>query len=221
MTKKQFDDLYLGKAVHCDTEEKANEFLKLAHGVGYKWCNGESLLEDNYYQNDLEKTCYLVGSEGFEYSPEYFYIEEGYEVVEFKQEKENNMKFKVGDKVRVKVKSGLKKGQLLGITLDTYHRKLENNVFTIVGVTSGGNYDVEETRYILSDEMLEPVESYKVGDVVYTYGGEKVTLLDLTWLVKFGNGKEGFIRESQLSKTKPVKKITRKELALKGYELVD
>ena len=55
MTKQQFDDLYLGKAVHCDTEEKANKFLVLAHGVGYKWCNGESLLEYNYYQSHLEK----------------------------------------------------------------------------------------------------------------------------------------------------------------------
>jgi len=34
MTKEQFDELYLGRAVHCDTEEKAIEFLSLAHEFG-------------------------------------------------------------------------------------------------------------------------------------------------------------------------------------------
>ena len=68
---KQFDDLYLGKAVHCDTKEKANKFLELAHGVGYSWGRGNfrSLLDFNYLMNNIpKKTCYKVGIEvGFEY----------------------------------------------------------------------------------------------------------------------------------------------------------
>jgi len=88
MTKQQFDELYLGKAVHCDTEEKANKFLELAHGFGYKWRNGISLLEENCYHYYQEKTCYLVNGYGFEYCDKYYYIEEDYEVVKFKQQKE-------------------------------------------------------------------------------------------------------------------------------------
>ena len=30
MTIEEFEELYLGKAVHCDTKEKTNEFLALA-----------------------------------------------------------------------------------------------------------------------------------------------------------------------------------------------
>ena len=40
MTEQEFRNKYVGKAVHCDTEEKAKELLKLAHGFGWKWNNG-------------------------------------------------------------------------------------------------------------------------------------------------------------------------------------
>lgn len=54
MNREEFDKLYLGKAVHCDTEEKANEFLALADSVEYKWIWGESLIK-NLHGNTMEK----------------------------------------------------------------------------------------------------------------------------------------------------------------------
>ena len=86
MTKQQFDDLYLGKAVHCDTEEKANKFLKLAHGFGYHWRDGESLLHQNYYYDCQEETSYLVDDDyGFSYDDLKLYKNRGYTIVEFEQ----------------------------------------------------------------------------------------------------------------------------------------
>ena len=48
MTREEFNKLYLGKAVHCDTEEKADEFLALADSVGYRWFSGRSLIGNNF-----------------------------------------------------------------------------------------------------------------------------------------------------------------------------
>ena len=130
------------------------------------------------------------------------------------------MKYKVGDTVRVR--SGLKEKQLLGISLETYHRKLENNVFTIAGFTYGGNYEIKETGFLFSDEMLEPIEeTFNVGDVVYDDGGQRLEVIGFGVKVRTKNRVEFYRPSEQLSKTKPLQKITRKELAEKGYELVE
>jgi len=89
--KKQFDDLYKNKAVHCDTEEKANEFLSLANSVGYKWVSNRSLLEDNNWELYKERTCYYIGEYGFEYTRIGWYYENGYEVLEYQSKRENDI----------------------------------------------------------------------------------------------------------------------------------
>ena len=221
MTKQEFNDLYLGKAVHCDTEEKANEFLKLAHGFGYKWYSRESLLEINNYYRFQEKTCYNVNPYGITYDPCAFFNVEGTTIVEFKQEKENKMKFKVGDLVTVR--SDLEVGVAYG--WDTFVSGMtyfEGKQVTIKKVNNG-KYLIEEDNdnWNWTDEMLEPVAEFNVGDVVYTEWDDKVTLLELAWRVKFENGMTGFRRFSQLTHQKPLQKITREKLAEKGYELVD
>lgn len=153
MTKQQFDDLYLGKAVHCDTKEKANKFLELAHGVGYSWGNFRSLLDFNYYYEYKEETCYKVNGYGFSYADVEFYKEDCITIVKFE---------------------------------------------------------------------LEPIEeTFNVGDVVYDESGERVEIVEYFYRVKYDDGTLSLKRESKLSKTKPLQKITREELADMGYELVD
>lgn len=44
--------------VHCTTEELANEVLKIAHNLGYKWKGGDSYLKDNYWRFNNVDTCY-------------------------------------------------------------------------------------------------------------------------------------------------------------------
>lgn len=60
MTKLQFDNLYYGKAVHCDTEEKAKEFLALADSVGYTWFKEESATKYTKWQIFKDDTHYFV-----------------------------------------------------------------------------------------------------------------------------------------------------------------
>ena len=153
MTKKQFDDLYLGKAVHCDTEEKANEFLKLAHGFGYKWVTDGNLLDYSHWDREKEDTCYNANDYGFSYAGVDTYKKSGYTIVKFE---------------------------------------------------------------------LEPVEeTFNVGDVVYDDGGQRLKVIGFGVKVRTKNRVEFYRPSEQLSKTKPLQKITRKELADMGYMLVD
>jgi hypothetical protein len=97
MTREEFDKLYLNKAVHCDTEEKANEFLALADSVGYKWSSGKSLKEFHSWEIYEEKTCYRITKDGMFYANTSHYIGDGYQIIEYQLQP----KFKVGDKVRI------------------------------------------------------------------------------------------------------------------------
>jgi len=55
---------------HCETEELANEFLTIAHNLGYKWISGTSLLDVNHWDIWEENTCYCFSKEdgGFSYA---------------------------------------------------------------------------------------------------------------------------------------------------------
>ena len=153
MTKQQFDDLYLGKSVHCDTEEKANKFLALAHGVGYRWFKSVSLLHLNCWNWYREQTCYKVNNYGVTFADVKFYKNDGVSIVKFE---------------------------------------------------------------------LEPIEEiFNVGDVVYDDGGQRLEVIGFGVKVRTKNKVEFYRPQEVLSKTKPLQKITRKELADKGYELVD
>ncbi len=45
-------------AVHCKTEEEAKDFCKQMHEHGIKWWTGESCLDDNWWEEYRENTCY-------------------------------------------------------------------------------------------------------------------------------------------------------------------
>lgn len=60
MTKEVFDSLYYGKAVHCDTEEKAKEFLALADSFGYKRFGDVSTGEFTKWRKFKDDTHYFV-----------------------------------------------------------------------------------------------------------------------------------------------------------------
>ena len=98
MTRNEFDKLYLGKAVYCDTEEKANHFLALADSVGYKWISGRKLIEENGWEIYEKETCYLVTDDGFMFCNKDHFVLNGHQITEYQPQ----LKFKVGDRVRIK-----------------------------------------------------------------------------------------------------------------------
>ena len=78
------------------------------------------------------------------------------------------MKYKVGDKVRVR--SDLKCEEYYGgITFNFEMNKFKGMEITIARVNYGGYYEVLETAYNYTDEMLEPVEEMSAEEALKTY----------------------------------------------------
>lgn len=75
------------------------------------------------------------------------------------------MKYKVGDKV--KVRSDLKCEEYYGgITFNFEMNKFKGMEITIARVNYGGYYEVLETPYNFTDEMLEPVEEMSAEEEI-------------------------------------------------------
>lgn len=62
-------------AVHCDTEEKAKDFLQECDKRGINWIDGESSLSDTYYEDFEEETCYKYSEDEFGKGLVHFYIQ--------------------------------------------------------------------------------------------------------------------------------------------------
>ena len=75
------------------------------------------------------------------------------------------MQYKVGDKV--KVRSDLKCEEYYGgITFNFEMNKFKGMEITIARVNYGGYYEVLETPYNFTDEMLEPVEEMSAEEAI-------------------------------------------------------
>ena len=151
MTEQEFRNKYVGKAVHCDTEEKAKELLKSAHDFGWKWRGGESLIEEKYWWVSEEETCYV------------FYLDKttiaetcgickltGYEIVDFESEKK-------------KVKK-TKKVFDLGLFVDEMksQKRSDETIIDSIKVWALGCHGLTEEEisknYIVLDKWLKEVE---------------------------------------------------------------
>lgn len=98
MTREEFDRLYFDKAVHCDTKEKAKEFLALADSVGYRWFSGGSLIGRSYWETNEKETYYYITNDGLMFGNMNYIKQKDYQIIEYKLPP----KFKIGDKVRIK-----------------------------------------------------------------------------------------------------------------------
>ena len=79
------------------------------------------------------------------------------------------MKYKVGDKV--KVRSDLKCEEYYGgVPFTSEMNRFKGMEFAIVRVNNGGYYEVLETLYNFTDEMLEPVEEMSAEELVKIIG---------------------------------------------------
>lgn len=79
------------------------------------------------------------------------------------------MKYKVGDKVRVR--SDLKcEEHYGGVPFTSEMNRFKGMEFTITRVNNGGYYEALETLYNFTDEMLEPVEEMSAEEAIRTFG---------------------------------------------------
>ena len=80
ITLKAFFESEKPIAIHCDTEEKANELLQAFHNLGKKWCDDTSYLSCNEYDDYKDKTCY---SNQCGYAERDFYQKNSFKIYEF------------------------------------------------------------------------------------------------------------------------------------------
>lgn len=58
ITLKAFFKSRRALAIHCNTEEKANQLLRAFDKMGKTWVSGKSYLSENYYRNYKQNICY-------------------------------------------------------------------------------------------------------------------------------------------------------------------
>lgn len=58
ITLKEFWSSENKIAIHCKTEEEANELLKVFDKLGQRWVNGQSYIGINHWEEEKENTCY-------------------------------------------------------------------------------------------------------------------------------------------------------------------
>lgn len=86
------------------------------------------------------------------------------------------MQYKVGDKV--KVRSDLKCEEYYdGVPFTSEMNRFKGMEFTIARVNYGGYYEVLETTYNFTDEMLEPVEEMSAEEAIRLQGGICMSLM--------------------------------------------
>ena len=103
------------------------------------------------------------------------------------------MKFKVGDKVRIR--EDLVVGRTYGgITNYSFLSETDGHlgVQTIVNITNSGNYRLNKATFIYSGEMLEPVEEEVSEKLVIYRNGNKT-------IAKYYKGDETFEAEAKCS----------------------
>ena len=167
MNREEFEKMYLGKAVHCDTEEKANEFLALADSLGYKWHSGKSLIEKNEWKTYEEKTCYDITKSVFMFTNVEFYKYDNYKIIEYQLQP----KFKVGDKVRVIVNSTIhyiygKIGVIEDVNSSSpmpYYVKIDGDNKWLWTLSENELEKVEEPTYKEEtiDDIIEEIKDYQ------------------------------------------------------------
>lgn len=54
-----------GYAMHCDTKDKADVFLRYLDSCGRRWIGGKSYLVDDYWETYEEETCYAFNTGQF------------------------------------------------------------------------------------------------------------------------------------------------------------
>ena len=179
MNKNLFDRFLAGIAVvHVKTQDEYNQFMQLLEKeTKLKLAWGEKPTDSFKWIIEKEKTCIrrVVSSDMISFGDISYYDSNGYEIIEFSDlmKKENNMKFKVGDKVRVRSWESMEtefglddSGNIyLGCALLFFKRmkSLCGNLYTIDAIDDGW-YTLKESSYYLIDEMLEPVKAETNGE---------------------------------------------------------
>ena len=70
-------------AIHCKTEELAEDFVNRLDELSYKWANKDGLRNNSDWNEYRDETCYTLATNGVLYSDLGYYQRNDYEIIEF------------------------------------------------------------------------------------------------------------------------------------------
>ena len=173
MTREQFDKLYLGKAVHCESEELADEFLKLADSVGY-------ITPDSCYSRYGKNTCYDFIKCYVNFGYLEFYKNKGYEIIEFESKRPaltdiilNHLDVKVNERFRITRKFGIIYDALFyfdnRLKLNCTNPNLKYDIY--IGDLINGEYEIIKLpKPLLTNEEKEFLSNFDFVELEKEYG---------------------------------------------------
>lgn len=137
-------------AVHCDTEEKADDFLKECEKRNIKWIGGDNATHHNHYSVNFGLTCYCGKKGVLTYSDKVYFIQKGTTIVKWEVKEVKERTFK-------EVIANIKEGEVWESTIRT--------VSLINGAINIERKNKIETYYIYIKES----ELFKLQRKEYTF----------------------------------------------------
>lgn len=161
-------------AVHCDTEEKADDFLKECEKRNIKWIGGDNATHHNHYSVNFGLTCYCGKKGVLTYSDKVYFIQKGTTIVKWEVKEVKERTFK-------EVIANIKEGEVW-----------ENGYFKVE--LKGGSYCIGRTQDQVSKNII--------GFVIYPHVKFKLQRKEYTFQEAFKAYEEGKEIESCYTATK-------------------
>lgn len=118
-------------AVHCDTEEKADDFLKECEKRNIKWIGGDNATHHNHYSVNFGLTCYCGKKGVLSYSDKVYFIQKGTTIVKWEVKEVKERTFK-------EVIANIKEGQVWG----AYDKKIIRTSTGIIFENFGSYFEI-------------------------------------------------------------------------------
>lgn len=174
-------------AVHCDTEEKADDFLKECEKRNIKWIGGDNATHHNHYSVNFGLTCYCGKKGVLTYSDKVYFIQEGTTIVKWEVKEVKERTFK-------EVIANIKEGEVW-----------ESDI-KIIKCSNNGNISVRSKIYNNSQIMnFNKDNLYKLKREEYTFQEafkayeEGKEIENIVTKYKFKKSNDGMIKITQRS----------------------
>ena len=99
--KEKITEILREYVIHCDTEKKAMELLRMLHSYGYVWSSGNSILSSSYWCTYKGKTYY--NADGYSLTYGAISLIPGKEIITFDEFKE---RLNMEKEVKIQVPEG-------------------------------------------------------------------------------------------------------------------
>lgn len=176
-------------AVHCDTEEKANDFLKECNKQGITWTDGDKTTKMNcwiWYEKDTSYAC-SDGKSKLTFEFLEHYKDKGLEIIKWEIDKMKELTFK-------EVIANIKEGQIWESDIKiikcsingniTVRSKIDNNS-QIMNFNKDNLYKLKREEYTFQEAFKAYEEGKEIENIVTKY--------------KFKKSNDGMIKITQRS----------------------